>query len=249
MQPLVRSRAIQGLIAATLGLLSNFPDADPSFSELPEPYIEALVDEVQSADLASPGRKDLLRRLARDGRDVVRVRVADAAGRLWRDDPECGLSILRRLACDPIARVRAAAARSLGFFIERAPAPLRAAVESEWAAASAQGERVALGLALGEAKPSWLTDLALEELASDPSGRVRWAALRAAEAHLHLDPAAYVRLALAHIGDPDRHVRKSARRLLRRAERSGYEPASLGRKARRAERQRARQAMRASAPT
>jgi hypothetical protein len=74
---------------------------------------------------------------------------------------------------------------------------------------------------------------------------VRRAALHAARAQLAGNPAAYVQLAVTHSADPDRHVRKTARQLLRRAEASGpllsMRPSPL---ARRESRKRLRRALR-----
>jgi HEAT repeat protein len=222
MPPTFRSKAIQGLFAATLGLCSNFSNADPGFSEIPDQVVEDLIDEVERAELDGASGHEILERLSLDSRISVRARVAEAAGQMWRKDPEQGLCILRQLAGDEIGEVRVAAARGLAHFLERAPSLLRASTESQWTLSRVARERVALALALGISPTDWLTDLALEELAGDAQPRVRWAALRAAESHLDENPTAYVRLGLGHVGDRDRRVRQTARRLLRRAEASGW---------------------------
>jgi hypothetical protein len=215
-----RTKAIQGLIAGTLALSGHIPDADASVGNA-DPFVEALVAEVEGYDFDVPDRVSVLRRLALSPSGSVRARVAAAAGALSNEAPEPGLSLLRQLAHDAAGRVRAAAARGLAYFMDHAADPLRSAVESAWSGAEAADERVALARALGMASPDWLTDLVLSELATDPNAPVRRAALHAARAQLARNPAPYVRLAALHSADPDRGVRKCARQLLRRAEVSG----------------------------
>jgi hypothetical protein len=216
-----RTKAIQGLIAGTLALSAYIPDADASSGSAPDPFVEALVAEVERGDLDAPDRVSVLRRLALAPSGAVRARVATAAGALCPEDPERGLALLRQLSHDAAGAVRAAAARGLAHFMDHAPDPVRCAVESTWATADAADERVALARALGMASPDWLTDLVLSELAADAHTPVRRAALHAARAQLARNPAAYVQIAIAHSADPDRRVRKSSRQLLRRAEASG----------------------------
>ncbi|HTV18607.1 MAG TPA: HEAT repeat domain-containing protein [Polyangiaceae bacterium] len=215
-----RTKAIQGLIAGTLALSSHFPDADAASASSDDPFVDALVAEVEQGGLDVPDRVSVLRRLALSPSGAVRARVAESAGAL-SDEAPAALSLLRQLSHDAAGVVRSAAARGLAHFIEHASDPVRAAVESAWATAPTSDERVALARALGLATPDWLTDLALQELAADPSPPVRHAALDAAHAQLARNPAPYLELAAAHSADPDRRVRKSARHLLRKAEATG----------------------------
>lgn len=217
MKSRARSKAIQGLIAGTLALLVYLPDARAAEAD---PFVEALVTEVERGELDRDDRQGVLRRLAFSPNAAIRRRVAEAAGSLASEEPRAGLSLLCQLSHDATGVVRSAAARGLARFIEHAPDPLRFSVEARWATSPAADERVALARALGLAAPDWLTDLALAELAADARASVRRAAIYAARAQLGRDPAAYVRLAAARSADPNRSVRKAARRLLRRAEAS-----------------------------
>jgi hypothetical protein len=216
-----RTKAIQGLIAGTLALSGHIPDADASSGGADDPFVEALVAEVERTELESPDRVSVLRRLALSPSRAIRARVARAAGALCHEDPERGLALLRQLSHDAAGAVRAGAARGLAHFMSQASDPVRCAVESAWATADAADERVALARALGLVAPDWLTDMVLSELAADAHAPVRRAALHAARALLAHHPAPYIQLAVAHSADPDRRVRKSSRQLLRRAEASG----------------------------
>lgn len=247
-----RTKAIQGLVAATLALCSYLPDADASVAESPDLFVEALLAEVERveldrAELELPDRQSLLHRLAQSPIPSIRLRVAQAAGALASEDPSAGLALLHQLARDPQRAVRSAAARALASFFEHAPGALRCAVESDWATARTAHERVTLARALAASAPDWMTDLTLLELASDPRPSVRRAALHAVRAQLCRNPDAYVSLAAARSADPDRRVRKSARRALRseqaRALSPAYQPSPA---AVRESRKRFRRALRAS---
>jgi HEAT repeat protein len=216
----VRSTAIQGLIAGTLAF-GYLPDADAALAECSDPFVQELVDEVERGVLL-PDRPSVLRRLALGANPAIRARVAEAAGTLAGEDLGAGLSLVRLLAHDPEAPVRAAAARGLAQLLEQAPGAVRAAIESQWATARAAEERVVLAHALARSTPDWLTDLAIAELASDPEACVRRAALSAVELQLDNNPRVYVSLAAAHLADADRGVRKRARHILRRAEPAGW---------------------------
>jgi hypothetical protein len=222
MKARARSKAIQGLLAGTLALFSSFPDAD-ALVEPPDSWgaDDGVDDSERSADDLQR-HLPLLARLAQSPSSAVRVHVAEAAGTLLGAERAGGLALLRRLSQDAAAEVRAAAARGLADWIERAAGPQRAAVESDWATSRSADARIALALALGKATPDWLTDLALGELAGDADPRVRRAALEAAREQLATSPGAYVAVAAEHVADPDRRVRKSARRVLRLAERRGW---------------------------
>jgi HEAT repeat protein len=242
-----RSKAIQTVIAGTLALLSYLPETDAVFSESIDPFVVALVDEVERSNHELPNRQSVLRRLAFSTSPVIRARVAEAAGALGSEDLGAGLALIKLLSHDSAGSVRAAAARGLAHMIEQLPDALRTAVESEWATARAPGERVVLARALGLSTPSWLTDLAIGELASDQNVAVRRAALQAVGQQLEKNPGAYVGLVVAHLGDADRQVRKNARRALRRAESAGWVSAfSPGPERVRASKRRFRQAMRQS---
>lgn len=209
----VRSKALHGVIAATLTWLSYVTDADALGPDANDPWVQALVEEAESGDLdLEPDRSSLLRRLAISSSRDLRARVANAAGALA--EPASAQTLLRQLAHDPSGRVRLAAARGLARLIDNADARLRAAVESGWARAQSEDERVAFALALGHAAPDFLTDLALSELACDHRPRVRRAALASARSLSAHAPEPYLRLAAARLDDQDRRTRKRARAAL-----------------------------------
>jgi hypothetical protein len=222
MKARARSKAIQGLLAGTLALFSSFPDADALAEPLDSWGADDGVDDSERSADDLQHHLTLLARLAHSPSSAVRVHVAEAAGTLLGAERESGLALLRRLSQDAAGEVRAAAARGLADWIERAAGPQRAAVESDWATSRSADARAALALALGKATPDWLTDLALGELAGDADPRVRRAALEAAREQLATSPGAYVALAAEHVADPDRRVRKSARHVLSRAEPRGW---------------------------
>ena len=212
----VRSKALQGLIAATLTWLSYVPDADALGPDVNDPWVQALVEEAESGELdLELDRSSLLRRLAISPSRDLRVRVANAAGALA--EPTSAQALLRQLAHDPSARVRLAAARGLARLIDNADARLRASIESGWARAQSEDQRVAFALALGHAAPDFLTDLALSELAADHRPRVRRAALASARSLAAQAPEPYLRVAVGRLDDQDRRTRKRARAAVRAA--------------------------------
>jgi hypothetical protein len=216
MKARVRSKALHGVIAATLVWLSYVPDADALGPDGNDPWVQALVEEAESGDLdREPDLSSLLRRLAISSSRDLRARVADAAGALA--EPIGAQALLRQLAHDPSGRVRLAAARGLARFIDHAGTRLRAAVESGWARAESEDERVAFALALGHATPDFLTDLALSELVNDHRPRVRRAALASARALSARGGEPYLGLVVARLDDQDRRARKLARAALRDA--------------------------------
>ena len=219
MRARIRSKAIQGVIAAALACLSYQPDADAFDPDGGDPLVQALVDEAENGDLdVDLNRLSMMRRLSMSTSRALRACVAEAAGTLATLEPTGAQALLRQLAHDPASRVRLAAARGLARFIARAGTRQRATVESGWLHAPDEDERVAFALALGHAAPDFLTDLALHELGRDHRPRVRRAALASVRALLPLQPEPYVRLAVAHLADPDRRTRKLARAALRSAE-------------------------------
>jgi hypothetical protein len=181
-----------------------------------------LVGDEERDTLHTPSRQCVLRRLAHSASPAIRARVAEAAGALGGDELGTGLTLLTLLSGDEARSVRSAAARGLSHLIDCAPDLVRTAVESQWATAAAPGQREVLALALGRSRPSWLTDLAIGELVTDADVHVRRAALQSAQQQLETNPGAYVALAVGQLVDADRQVRKSARKLLRRAEPAGW---------------------------
>ena len=185
--------------------------------------IAAARPAIAVLDLSMPGLSglDILKRVEgeRLACDVI-ILTASISDTKLLDAVATGASGILLKDTAPDLLVRAVAARGLARYLERAAAPVRSSIESTWATAKAPEERATLARALGIASPDWLTDLALSELAADPSPLVRRAALDAARAQLDKNPASYVQLAAARSSDPDRSVRKVARHLLRRAEAS-----------------------------
>jgi len=215
---IVRSKAIQGVLAATLAWLSYYLDTDALGADGNDPWVQALVDEAESGDLdLQLDRVSLMRRLAVSPSRALRAQVAKVAAVA---EPDGAQALLRQLAHDPAGSVRLAAARGLARYMDHADAWQRASIESRWARAPREDERVAFALALGHVRPDFLTDLALQELSSDPRPRVRRAALATARELLPLQPDAYVRIAAARLDDLDRRTRKLARSALRSAQRS-----------------------------
>jgi hypothetical protein len=212
----VRSKALHGVIAATLAWLSYVPDADALGPDGDAPWVEALVAEAENGELdLELDRLSLLRRLAINPSRDLRARVASTAGALA--EPAAAQALLRQLAHDPSARVRLAAAQGLGRLIDKADARLRASLESAWSRAPSEDERVAFALALGHSAPDFLTDLTLSELAADHRPRVRRAALASARSLSAQAPEPFLRLAVARLDDQDRRTRKRARAALRAA--------------------------------
>ncbi|HMI92551.1 MAG TPA: HEAT repeat domain-containing protein [Polyangiales bacterium] len=181
---------------------------------------ELVINSMEDADRMPWPPDDLgalLQLVSRDPRVQVRARVAELAGSVWRNAPlEAAHEVLVLLCTDPSARVRAAAGRGLAQLIERSAPADRIELISAWSTSSDLHRRTAIARALCAQCPMFVTDLAIEQLASDESAEVRSAALDAAAAHFAEAPSIYAAIAQARSLDEDEGVRHAARRLLMR---------------------------------
>ena len=154
--------------------------------------------------------------LARDPRPALRALVAEAAGTISDPHSRPALQVLRGLAHDSSARVRAAVSRGLARWLERSTPAERIELVCEWALSRAVQERAALAAAIAGRTPLFVTDLVIEQLALDDSAEVRALALKAALTHASDAPSAYRRIARERLSDPDAAVRSVAESLLAR---------------------------------
>jgi len=213
MQQSVLKRLASIWVASCCGLV------DPT-SALAEVPAELVINSMEDADRMPWPPDDLgalLQLVSRDPRVQVRARVAELAGSVWRNAPlEAAHEVLVLLCTDPSARVRAAAGRGLAQLIERSAPADRIELISAWSTSSDLHRRTAIARALCAQCPMFVTDLAIEQLASDESAEVRSAALDAAAAHFAEAPSIYAAIAQARSLDEDEGVRHAARRLLMR---------------------------------
>jgi HEAT repeat protein len=192
-------------------------DPTNALAELPAELVIDSMEDVERTPFQPDDLGALLQLVSRDPRVQVRARAAELAGSVWRNVPlPVAQEVLLRLSGDPSARVRAAAGRGLAQVIERAAPADRIELISEWSTSTDPDRRVAIARALCAQCPMFVTDLAIEQLASDPNAEVRAAALEAAAAHFVEAPTVYAAIAQSRSLDEDEGVRHAARRLLMR---------------------------------
>ncbi len=217
MRRLVKRRLLAHLTATSLVLAAGTAGAltEAPIRELPTQVISDLIDDAERTDPSDPHRAAVLGELAKDPRYTVRAEVAEALSLLW-PDREATLALLRTLANDRSADVRAATALGLARTLERASALERVDLVAELALSPHSRERLAVARALSSSVPILVRVSAVEQLSRDPNPRTRAALMNVMSAHFDEDPARYRDVAKALLRDPDRGVRARAQSLLTR---------------------------------
>lgn len=188
-----------------------------SLLRIPAEVVTALMEEVENdLDFSSDDRKRVLGLLSDDPRVLVRKRVAEASLALWPKASDAAQQLLKKLVNDPSRQVRAAAARALSTGLSLSPPIERVELVCKWTVSEGSEERAAVAKALSSATPLLVTDMAVEQLASDADAHVRRGAIRAAAFHFDENPELYRQIALSLVSDTNREVRRVARRLLAR---------------------------------
>jgi HEAT repeat protein len=204
---------LRQLAAISIAVSAGLLDPAPSLARIPEELLADAVDQVDEV-VTKDDRRNLLLLLAQDPRDSVRVRVAAAAGGLAADFPNDAHELVRRLARDRSPAVRAAAAVGLCAVLEGVSAIQRLEMGCQWAVSEHLSERTAMANALGLRANVPLADLIMEQLAGDEEREVRTAAAQALVQRCYEAPVAYRALAQRLTADPERRVRRAARRVL-----------------------------------
>jgi HEAT repeat protein len=217
MRRLVKRRLLAHLTATSLVLAAGTAGAltETPLRELPTRVISDLIDDAERTDPSDPHRAAVLGELAKDARYTVRAEVAEALSLLW-PDREATLALLRTLANDRSADVRAATAVGLARTLGRASALERVDLVAELALSPHSRERLAVARALSSSVPVLVRASAVEQLARDPNPRTRAALMNVMSAHFDEDPARYLAVAEALLRDSDRGVRARAHALLTR---------------------------------
>lgn len=198
-----------GRYLAALAFAVTAGGADPAGAMLDVPV--ALVPEaLDDAELDLAQRKRVVALLAADPRAQVRVDAAVAAGEA-RDE-----ATLRRLAIDRDRAVRVAAGHGVGALLAASDPFERMRVVADWALADEPSRRAALARGLQHAGLEAVgLGPAIAHLACDRSVEVRRLALGAVAIHGRADDR-HAAVARAALGDPDRRVRRLARRVVAR---------------------------------
>lgn len=142
-------------------------------------------------------------------RSVAAARAAVSA--LWPSSQERCEEWIRGLSRDASAFVRLGAAGALGRVLELAAPVERVEIVCRWTVAEDERERTAIARALAASVPVFVADLAIPELARDPSPNVRAAVVQAVHGHFNEDPRRYGPILAQLAQDPDASVRESAR--------------------------------------
>jgi len=206
---------VQHLTAASLSLGAGGAGA-MTLAELPTEVLGEVADAVEDPELPLDDKLRVVRLLAADERPAARVLAADSVGALYGKAPAQTLDVVARLAGDEAPEVRAAAAVAFGEVLHRATPAERVELVCEWTIAEEVGRRVAVAHALALPLPLLVTDLAIRQLATDPSVEVRRHAALAAERHYAERRSDYREVAELLASDEDRFVRRVARSLLER---------------------------------
>ena len=126
-------------------------------------------------------------------------------------------ALLRTLAADSAWPVREAAAQALARCLRQSPVLARLRAVCEWALADPPAERLAVARALNRSIRVPGADIALAHLARQGEPFVRRAALAAMGTQLSPEDPIVSDVAGAALADPERRVRRAARKLLIRA--------------------------------
>jgi hypothetical protein len=211
-----RKSAILRYLAAVGIVLASGADPGPTLARIPTEALGAAVEAIEDDELQPRERSHVLWLLARDARAQVRARVALRADVLWRFSTSETEALIALLSRDDVEAVRHAAVAALQGVMRRATPHERLELVARWVQSAVEHERAALAGALRAPVPLIIADLAIEQLATDPSARVRDLALQAAVARHPEDPATYTRLVTTMTDDPHMSLRAAARRALDR---------------------------------
>jgi hypothetical protein len=143
--------------------------------------------------------------------------VADAAPGLAGGSFSGAEGVLRTLADDPEPEVRETVAAALSRLVDGAPAADRFEIVSRWSLSERVSERRAAARVLASCAPAFGDVAILAHLAGDAHREVRRNALQAVRARFAQDRPVLEATAVPALRDPDRKVRRMARRLLARA--------------------------------
>lgn len=220
MKPSARYRILKRLTAISVAAAFGIIDPAVSLLDIPAAAIANVFDDDddRSRDQHTwsvEQQGQVLDLLSGDSRPEVRALVATLAPTVLRASPQVAMEHVRRLASDPSARVRHAAAKGLATLLERASPIDRVEHVCQWTVSPLATERAAVARALRAPTQVLVADLAIEQLALDTDSHVRLGALRAAGARFGESPELYGRLARELASDSSPLVRRAAGRLLR----------------------------------
>jgi hypothetical protein len=199
---------IAKLAAVAVAAGAGFVEPTRILRRIPEDLIIELVEE---ADEEVP--RGLLPLLAKDARARVRQRVAERTAALASASVEEAERLVRELARDPSAEVRAEAARGLASVLAFARPLQRLELVSRWALSPQLGDRLAIARALQSRVAVFVSDLALEMLSNDDIPEVRAVAARAMARRIAEAPDIYERALSRLADDEEPRVKRTARRL------------------------------------
>jgi len=207
----LRQRVLTQLSAIAIAAGTGLFEPAASLLTIPE---SVIIDLVEDSEDDPATKRRTLALLAMDARTAVRERVAQAVRTLAERLPGDAEELLRGLSHDVSSRVRAEVGRSLASMLAAAPPLDRPAIVGRWTLATRASERAAIARALQSRTPVFVSDLALEELSTDPDPSVRVASARAMARRIHEAPDAYARTLSRLADDIDPRVERTARRLL-----------------------------------
>lgn len=207
---------LKHLASLSVALGTGLAEPAVTLAQVPQELLEDAADEVDEPDWQVEDRKRLFLLLVRDSRPGIRLRVAELADSLWPTEAETALDLLRRLANDEDPDVREAVAIGVERALRRAAPLERIGLVGAWATSESVGERAAIAGALRGSVPVLVADVAIEQLAADPSPEVRRCALAAAAGHFDEAPTAYRRIIARLAADTERPIRQRALRILER---------------------------------
>lgn len=183
--------------------------------QLPAGVVEDAIAEVAKNDWKAHEKKAVLSIAAKDKRPTVRRSACQQLMQLrnqfeWNEVAP----LLEQLAADKESLVRTEVGRALSYKLKDASYFDRFWIVSDWAHADSPWKRLAIAHALAQNVDSaGINDIATH-LAADPNANVRLAAVNIAASRLHKDPTHHQNLLQLLSDDPNRRVRRTARRVL-----------------------------------
>ncbi len=197
MPKLGRRRAFARLAAASMVIAGSSAASAADSSQLRNRLLSQLGDDAEFAELD-----------ANDAEDSAHLESGEFpasspdVATLWPEIRDATFKLLRGLANDPAADMRAAAGHGLARALQLLAPVERIELACQWALSERWGERAAVAQVLASPLRIMVTDLIIEQLSHDERVEVRAAALQAAQVRLVEAPEVYIPITARLKADP-----------------------------------------------
>lgn len=211
--PMVHESVLRHLAEMAVQLPEHEAELTAELAQIPVSVIDATLDEQLQTYWHSEDSLRLLRLLALDPRDYVRVQVAAHLAHIEDPWPAEGEQLLQQMCADDSIAVRQTAASSLATVLQRSEGFTRTRVVGAWALSTLRTQRAAIAQALRWPFAVMGAASAVELLSGDDDAEVRAAAAEAAKIRLKDSPGLCGAILRRLAEDPDPTVRRAAKPL------------------------------------